>query len=92
MKKYCSNCKFECGWGDEYSSPYCNAWFCHPDLAIIERDPRGRTRYILTAKAQLLCGMNEGLRDVYAHKFKLNDDFDCPYYKRKWWKFWVKEE
>jgi len=20
----------------------------------------------------------------------LNKDNDCPYYKRKWWKFWVK--
>jgi hypothetical protein len=22
--------------------------------------------------------------------FLLNDKFDCKYYKRKWWKFWVK--
>lgn len=21
----------------------------------------------------------------------LNKNNDCPYYKRKWWKFWVKE-
>jgi len=23
--------------------------------------------------------------------FQYNSDNDCKYYKRKWWKFWVKE-
>ena len=24
------------------------------------------------------------------HKTDFNERGDCPYYKRKWWKFWVK--
>lgn len=28
---------------------------------------------------------------VYVAIRTLNFDFQCPYYKRKWWKFWIKE-
>ena len=34
----------------------------------------------------------EGVYMEYGGSFGANSNYNCEYYKRKWWKFWVKED
>lgn len=49
---------------------------------------RYREGYICSIKPEII-DLWDHKRRVYASPKKRNKNNDCPYYKRRWWKFWV---
>jgi hypothetical protein len=88
---YCRDCKYH-DWGGDYGSASCEAWYSHPDLAVKTKDHTGKEIILLSKKAEFICAGDAHKRTLYADKFLLNQNFACPYYKRQWWKFWIKED
>jgi len=91
---YCKNCHYHCSdYSDYRPGEYCGVFYEHPDLHYIQPDHTGRNRTVFTDKAIFICtgDMDATKRNIEV-KFLLNKNFDCTFYKRKWWKFWVKED
>jgi len=94
---YCGNCKYFKGF--DYVTSY-DIFRCHDcfkkidverssehsytervDHPVYEIDSTTGKRY---RSREYLIGYRDG------HRYGvINADHDCPYYKRKWWKFWV---
>ena len=80
-KVYCKNCKYSKYYDNEelkfkIDSNYGN-WFCSfKDKGVID------------------CIGNKGIIKDFAESAcqNLNRTFDCKYYERKYWKFWIKEK
>ena len=92
-KIYCKNCKW---YQKYYSELYCTTTGCfvlqqgNPFFYKKNLDFEGNIIYI---------PKNSRLRNKIIDEYniknvkdatKLNQNFNCPFYKRKWWKFWVK--
>ena len=76
MKKvYCKNCKHWYEWRGVYE--IINDDFC--DYKIFHKNK----------KASEITGQERGsFENIDAYKTNKNNT--CPYYKRRWWKFWVR--
>ena len=81
-KVYCNNCKFDGGMNNIVS---CWRW-CENKEAMNDKyekifGKQSKSRYT---------GFGED-HEYPIIKTELNLDGKCKYYKRKWWKFWVKQ-
>ena len=47
------------------------------------------TQYIQSKGLGLEEHVLSGGKDEDIRAIKINLEWDCPYYKRKWWKFWA---
>ena len=81
MKKYCKNCKYSKYYDNEelkfkIDFNYGN-WFCSfKDKVVID-----------------CIGDKITIGDFSTSACQnINRTFDCKHYKRKWWKFWIKDE
>ena len=79
MKKYCKNCHY-LTFGD---------WCFRYDTDELVKPKR-----IVDTRAEIAKGKNLSDKEKFwcvGSEFgELNCKNDCPYYKRKWWKIWVK--
>ena len=97
---YCSNCK----WFDKFNKAYdtlgCSyITYFNPKFSKKGIDHKGGKCYYLYDKKLIKIILNSygldekkyfnywenGLKDC-----NFNEKYDCIYYKRKWWKFWVR--
>jgi len=85
-KVYCTNCK----WDNVFMSRYyidlsegIFGWrWCEPKVPNKDTNNKN-SRYVNVNY------FTPAVKKIEINKTDMNKNGDCPYYKRKWWKFWV---
>ena len=88
MKKVnCKNCKWNGGWfSNSLTYDGRKGWqWCEYFI-------KNTRRKLFKSKFTGIVEEKEPAIIRVVRKAKLNSEGECPHYKRKWWKFWIKEK